>query len=274
VFLRFISDTKNLNTLLVYRRNINCFWLWGFMKGIFIMVDGLDASGKSLIINTFKDWSFSKKLKVFVLKDYCTEHKDLPEAEEIKDFDVIISNEPTDALVGKAIRDELIKQNSRDYSASTIAQAFSLDREILYKRVIIPALKQNKIVFQDRGVVSTFVYQPVQEHIPLNELIKLPGNRLALEYAPNLLILTKVSPEVVMERIEKKGMSSATIFTNLLFQRKISERYNSIWLRELFERFGTKIVYISTEPPATEEDTKKKAIEILEEFLKSSGRNL
>ncbi|MGB9748986.1 MAG: dTMP kinase [Candidatus Woesearchaeota archaeon] len=243
------------------------------MKGIFIMVDGLDASGKSVIINAFKDWFFSKKMKVFSLKEYCEEHKTLPEPEEIENFDVIASNEPTDALVGKAIRDELIKKNSREYSAATIAQAFSLDREILYKRIIIPALKQNKIILQDRGVVSTFVYQPVQEHIPLNELIKLPGNRLALEHAPNLLVLTKVSPEVVMERIEKKGMNSATIFTNLLFQRKISERYNSIWLRELFERFGTKIVYISTEPPATEEETKKRAVEVLEEFLRTSGRN-
>ncbi|MEM2121077.1 MAG: hypothetical protein QXU20_00240 [Candidatus Woesearchaeota archaeon] len=243
------------------------------MKGIFVMVDGLDASGKSVIINAFKEWSSMKKLRILVLKDYCEEHKNLPEPEEIQDYDVIISNEPTDALVGKAIREELIKQNSRDYSAATIAQAFSLDREILYKRVIIPAIKQNKLIFQDRGVVSSFVYQPVQEHIPLNELIKLPGNRLALEYAPNLLIITKVSPEVVMERIEKKGMSAATIFTNLLFQRKISERYNSIWLRELFEKFGTRIVYISTEPPLTEEDTKRKAIEVLEEFLKSSGRS-
>ena len=235
------------------------------------MVDGLDASGKGVIMSAFKEWAVSKRFKTLVLKEFCEEHNTLPSPNDVEEFDVIISCEPTYALVGKAIREELIKKNSRDYSAFSIAQAFSLDREILYKRVIIPAIKAGKIILQDRGVVTSFVYQPVQEHIPLHELMKFPGNKLALEFAPNVLIITRVSPEVVMERLEKKGLESSTIFTNLLFQRRISERYNSVWLRELFENFGTKIVYLSTEPPATEEDTRRRAISILEETLSKFG---
>ncbi len=237
------------------------------MKGIFIMVDGLNASGKSVILESFREWASFKNLKILDVKDYAIKNNFIPKFSDVQDYDVIISSEPTYALVGKAIRDEIIKENGRDYNALTTSYAFALDREILYKRLLIPALKADKIIFQDRGVVTSFVYQPVQERIPLHELMKLPGNKLALQYAPDLLIIIQVSPEIVMNRISKRGLNANTIFNNLLFQRRISERYNSLWLKELFQRFGTDVAYISTEPPKTEEDTKNSAKELLAKLL-------
>ena len=243
------------------------------MKGLFIMVDGLNASGKSVVLKSFVEWASFKNLKVLDVKDYSLKNNFIPTFEDIKDYDVIVNPEPSYALVGKAIREEIIKDNGRNYSALTTSYAFALDREILYKRLIIPALKSDKIILQDRGVATSFVYQPVQEGIPLHELMRLPGNKLALQYAPDMLIIMQVSPEVVMGRLSVRGSNASTIFNNLLFQRRISERYNSLWLKELFERFGTRVKYLSTEPPNTEEDTKNKAKKLLAELLKEKKIN-
>ncbi|MBW2988416.1 hypothetical protein KY318_02800, partial [Candidatus Woesearchaeota archaeon] len=184
------------------------------------------------------------------------------------DSDVIISCEPTLAWVGKIIKEELIRPKERlSYSGVTIAHAFALDREILYRRVIIPALEQGKIIFQERGVITSFVYQPVQIHTPLTELMNIPGNKLALKYAPSLIIICTVEPEYLMPRLEKRPSHDRQIFEHLSFQRKLYHRYKSDWLRELFAKYGSTFAYIDTNPPKTEEDTILAAKKVWEDYL-------
>src|SRR3989338_2432557 len=163
------------------------------MKGRFVIVEGLDSSGKGTILKGIEEWAVSSGLKTFNLSEYSKEHKKLPEPEEIAGFDAVRSDEPTYSYAGQAIREEIINSSSnRAYSALSAAQAFALDREILYRKVIIPALKAGKHVFQERGVTSSIVYQPVQGSMQLSEVLKLPGNKLAMQNAPDLLIITQV----------------------------------------------------------------------------------
>ncbi len=236
-------------------------------KGKFVMADGLDGAGKGVIVDALAGWAKSRNLRVLNLMEYCREHNTFPEADELAEFDVIRSDEPTYSFVGQAIRDELIRNNGRQYSGWSIAQAFALDREILYKRVLLPALKEGKHVFQERGVVTSIVYQPLQERMQLSELLKLPGNRLAMQSAPDMLIIPQVSPEVVMDRLNVREKKDNSIFENLLFQRRIAERYSSEWLRSLFEGHGASVVYLDTNPPKTVEDTKNEAIKLWEKLI-------
>lgn len=238
------------------------------MKGVFVMVDGLDNSGKGKVVEGLKEWALAKGLKILDLKDYALANNSFPEEDELKQFDVICSVEPSYAYIGKAIREEMIRAgNHRHYGAVSMMQAFSLDREILYKRVVMPALKQGKYVFQERGVITSVVYQPVQIRIPLSEIIRLSGNSLALKNAPNLLLITDVAPEVVMERMKERIKRDRAIFEELSFQRKVALRYKSEWLRSLFERHKSKIVYIDNNPPKTIEELKQETKEIFNEFL-------
>lgn len=237
------------------------------MKGKFVMVDGLDGSGKGTIVDGLAEWAESKALKVLDMRSYCREKGTFPSSDEIAQCDVVISCEPTYCYVGKAIRDELVRASERTYSAWTLAHAFSLDREILYQCVIIPAMKAGKTIFQERGLVSSLVYQPVQERIQLSELLKLPGNKLAMQHAPSLLLIAKVSPETVVKRLGQRAKKDNSIFDNLSFQRKLEERYNSEWLRHLFEQHGSKIAYIDTNEPKTPEETRMEAIALVEKFL-------
>ncbi len=241
-------------------------------RGNFVMVDGLDASGKGTIVKSFGAWAAGKGMKVLYFNEYCRENHRFPEFEEISDYDVLVTDEPTHSYIGQAIREEFIRNSDRKYPALSIAQAFSLDREILYRRVILPALQAGKTVFQERGVVSSVVYQPAHGRIPLSEIINMPGNRLALQHAPNLLLILKVRAETVIERLGLRQKKDDAIFENLLFQKKLEERYASEWLKQLFEQHGSNVIYLDTNPPKTIEETKEEALKIWEEFNFQHGK--
>lgn len=237
------------------------------LRNKFVLVDGPDYSGKTTVINTLREWAVAKNLKIFDLKEYCKKHNEFPESEELERYDVVISSEPSYSFVGKAIREEMIKENERKYSAQSLAMAFALDREILYKRIIQPALNGGKYVFQERGIISSLVYQPVQEHITIADLMKYPGNKLALEYSPAIIMITKITPELAMQRLQMRLTKTVSIFDNLFFQRRIEERYNSLWLKALFEKQGSKIFYIDNNPPKTADDIHNETLKLWNSIL-------
>jgi thymidylate kinase len=236
-------------------------------KGILVIVDGIDGSGKGIIVKALADWAETKKFKILDLKDYWKTKHTFPEPKEIADYDVVISAEPTFSMVGQAIREEIVRDNNRSYSAWTTAEAFSLDREILYRRVIIPALEQRKIIFQERGVTTSLIYQPVQkEPLELERILNLSGNKLALEYRPDLLIVTQVDPREAVRRLAERDKKDNVIFEKLPFLEKIAERFAAPWFRELMESRGSEFVYLKTDK--TVYDTIEEAVNIWEKFLK------
>lgn len=235
--------------------------------GGFVIVDGIDGSGKSVMISALKQWAKDQRFKILDLDEYCKEHKQLPEPEEIENYDVIISKEPSPAYMGRAIADEIVKDNKRDYSVESTAWAFALDREILYRRVIIPAMKAGKYIFQERGVVTSIVYQPVQGRMSLKDIVDMPGNKLALKNSPDLLIIAKVEPQLVITRLQRDGKIKEAIFRNLNLQRKLDERYSSSWLKSLFERFDSQVEYLDVNPPKDIEQVKQETVKVWEEFL-------
>ncbi len=240
------------------------------MKGKLVIADGLDGSGKAVIVDALGEWAESRGFKVLDLR----EGSELPEPEDVSEYGAILSCEPTLSFVGRAIRNEMIIENNRKYSGMSLAYAFSIDREILYKRVIIPALSSGIHVFQERGIVSSIVYQPVQERIQITELLTLPGNRLAMQYAPSLLLISKIKPETVMARLGTRDKKDNSIFENISFQSKIAERYSSDWLKALFEKYGSRVEYIDTDEPKTAADTKKAAVGAWESFLNKTEKEI
>ncbi len=237
------------------------------LKNRFVMVDGLDGSGKGAIVDALQKWAELKGMSVLDLRSYCSEKNAFPEPEEVANYEAVVSAEPTFCYIGKAIREELVRAIDRRYSAITLAQAFALDREILYKKVLIPAIKAGKYIFQERGISSSLVYQPVQEHIQLTELIRLSGNRTAMQFAPALFIIATVKPETVMKRLGIRDKKDNSIFDNLEFQKNIDSRFRSDWLRQLFEQHGSKVVYLNTDEPKTAEETQAEAIKAFESFI-------
>jgi thymidylate kinase len=234
--------------------------------GKFVMVDGLDGAGKGVAVNALRQWAEAKGMKVLDLREYWKSNEGFP---DVSDYDVIVSAEPTFTGTGKKIREELIK-NGTEHSGKDVAEAFSQDRKELYEKVIIPALEKGKYVFQERGVITSLVYQPLMENsYTLEEIKSLEGNKFCLEHAPDLLVIVLCKPEVVIERASAREKQDDAVFEKVEFQKKIKTIYESGWLKDLFESKGSKVVYLDTNPPGTPEDTKKKIIEIFESVQSS-----
>jgi len=212
--------------------------------GKFIIVDGLTGSGKSTVLNAIQDWARDCGHKIFRLQDW--KEATPPRFEDVSEFDILFTYEPTRTWVGSAIRYEL-SNTSDPYSGEELAHAFALDRHIQYKRLILPALEAGKIVIQDRGVSSSLVYQPIMPNsVPLETIMALPGNKLALEHAPDDLILTQVSAQTAMERIRARDDESKGVFAELSFMEKQEERFNSDWFKTLFESHGSQLFQLDT----------------------------
>ncbi len=242
-------------------------------RGLLVMIDGIDGSGKGTATKALASWAKIKKLAVLDLKTYWKKNHTFPEPAELKKYQVIISAEPTFSMVGQAIREEIVRDNQRNYSAFTTAEAFALDREILYRRVIIPALAAGKFIFQERGVTTSLAYQPVQaELISLKTILGLRGNQLALEYRPDLLVITTLKPEIALDRLKKRTKKmDQSIFEKLNFLKKVEHRFQADWFKKIFTNLGSSVVYLDTSGSIEKEN--KDVIEIWEKFLKSKTKS-
>lgn len=215
---------------------------------MFIIIDGIDGSGKSTIVEEWINYFKSLGKKCLNLREFWKTHHRHPEPEEFLQYDCILSSEPTFVGVGSVIREELIRQGS-NYPPLSTAMAYALDRLILYKKVIIPFLESspNKIVIKDRSVSTSLCYQSIQGTIPMEEIAKIEGNAFALEHAPNYLIITDLPVDTALSRLTARTDKN----DNSIFERKdFLESSRALYLSEpyqkLFERYGTKIHVLNT----------------------------
>lgn len=230
----------------------------------FVLFEGLDGSGKTTLARAFLAELASRGGKIFDLAAHGKTNGDLPLPWEPKN-DIIFSAEPTHSWVGAAIRRELIR-NGSSYDGRTVAEAYSLDRFILYKRFLLPMLKAGVPVVSDRNAATSIIYQPIMENgIALEEVLALPGNRQALEHAPGHVVIAKVPAKVCMARISaREDKKDDAIFEKESFLTKAAERYESAWFRELWEKQGSKVHYLNADQPieAAKADAARLAREI------------
>ncbi len=221
---------------------------------MFLTIDGIDGSGKGVITDTLLSLLTAQGKKIVDLRTFMRESHSYATEDDFKDADVVVTTEPGYAWIGAAIREELAKNPA--YAPETVAAAFSIDREIHYRRVVLPALAAGKTVISERGVSSSLAYQftaGVAEEV----LLALPGNALALKHAPDFLILASLPVDEAVRRLASRaGKSDDSYFEKKSFLVKLAERYASDAFRNLFTERGTKIVDLAT--TGTIEETKRR----------------
>ena len=240
-------------------------------QGRLVVIDAIDGAGKSTVIRAMTDWLAQKNLAVFDLLAYQKEHHRLPDVESAEESalhaaDVLISAEPTYSWIGAAIREEIIKVHSGySYHGKAAAEAFALDRQVLFTRVILPFLsaKPNRWVIQDRGLISSLAYQPLQdERVTLDWLLSLEGNRAELARPPELLLLLRLAPEEAMTRLSnRKEKVDGDIYETASFQEKLALRYRDPAVLAPYRDAGTRIIEIDAS--GSPEDVGKRACEAL-----------
>lgn len=234
---------------------------------MFIMIDGIDGSGKSTIVNAWKDHLKAKGYGLLDLKAHTEATGNYPAQSELKAYDFVFSCEPTYAGIGRVIREELIKNGSA-YPPLAVAQAYSLDRLVLYTKTLLPALANDTVVIQDRGVSSSLAYQPLMtKKLTAAVLAKLPGNALALKHAPDHLVIMDTGADVASARLAgRSGKQDDSMFEKTAFLKKLAKVYKSPGYKAIFTKHGTKVHYL---PGNQKIDIiRKEAVKLLESILK------
>jgi len=160
-------------------------------QGKFIVFEGLDGSGQS---------TQAKLLTEFLLQ---------------QGYSILLTKEPTlNSESGRKIKEVLDKKIK--IKPDELQKLFTQDRKEHLENLIIPALKQRKIVISDRYFFSAFAYG-VADDLDLEWLIKI-NNEFLL---PDLTFFLKVSSEICIQRIEKRGLLKT------LFEKK--EKLEKVW---------------------------------------------
>lgn len=187
-------------------------------KGIFITIEGVDASGKSsllpLIINYLK--------------------------EETKK-EVFSTREPGGTILGEAVRN-LLFDFHEEMDIKTELLLFLATRAALQK-TIVEELKSGKIVISDRYQDSTFVYQGSLGGLDLSELLLL--NSFATSGLDPDLTLVILIPHEESER-RLLGRSDNGKYDGLC-KEKFNKIYNGYV--ELQRNFPERIVLINGNQP-------------------------
>lgn len=230
------------------------------------MVDGIDGCGKSTIVNCWKQFLKENGNPLFDLKNYWQTNHAYPKPAEIKSYDFIFSAEPTYVGIGEIIRQELINQNN-DYPAQAIAEAFSLDRLILYNKIILPLVKDEKCIIQDRGISTSLAYQSIQSaELNLQKVANLIGNRLAISNRPDWLIIVDTEPETCIARLQARmEKTDNAIFEKLEFLKKLQIQFKNMEYQKIFAERGCKIIYLNGNEKI--DIMKKEAIKLLQQII-------
>ena len=159
-------------------------------KGAFIVIEGLDGSGKST----------QAKLLVARLK---------------KSHRAVYTAEPSRGKIGRFIRNSILYSNARP---PTLIETllFAADRVDHVQNEITPALGRGKLVISDRYVYSSLAYQG-SAGLDLKWIETVNENALK----PDLALFIDVNPAIVLSRLKRKK----SVMENLETQRKVREVY-------------------------------------------------
>ncbi len=176
-------------------------------KGKFIVIEGMDGSGKSTIVQMLKD-------------DLISKHK-------IDDF--VFTREPGSAFSKEAekIR-QLILDNENDFSHMVDALLFATSRRLNLEKGIWPALNFGKHVISDRYWTSSFVYQGILGNVGL-EKVQLINEIATDNTKPDLVIFFDLEPETSVERITKiRGEADRLEKTDVAYYENLRQAYKTI----------------------------------------------
>ncbi|PIN85383.1 MAG: dTMP kinase [Candidatus Diapherotrites archaeon CG11_big_fil_rev_8_21_14_0_20_37_9] len=160
------------------------------MKGLFVVFEGIDGSGKGTILRHAYDFLVAKG---------------------IKKENLILTAEPTPGFYGKKVRELLSTDVDPKVNAMQFLDLYVADRKEHIEKVLKPAIDSGKIILCDRYKYSTFTYQQIQG-IPIEKISVLHKSMVV----PNLVFILDVPADVALKRISSDSKRN----TKEVFEKK------------------------------------------------------
>lgn len=169
-------------------------------KGIFIVLEGPDRSGKSTQAALLKDWLEK-------------EHR----------RKVVVTREPGGTSVAEKVR-EILLDPASDIAPLTELFLYETSRAQHTLEKIIPALKAGKVVISDRYTLSTVAYQGYGRGLDLKTVDAL--NRIAtLALRPDLTIVFDIPDRVFAQREKTRPGRDRIERAPDAFRRRVNRAY-------------------------------------------------
>ena len=150
------------------------------MAGFFITFEGIDFCGKT---------TQAKKLASYLRE---------------KGYDVVLIREPGGERISEKIRKILLSEKNAEITSMTELLLYIASRAQLTQRVILPSLKEKKIVICDRYSDSSLAYQGYGRGLNISWVEFL--NKISTSgLAPHLTILVDVPVNMGLKRKSKKS---------------------------------------------------------------------
>lgn len=171
--------------------------------------------------------------------------------------DIVATREPGGTAIGIAIRKILLNSPKDSICDLTELLLFAADRAQHVKELIVPALKNGKIVLCDRFIDSTYAYQVggrgLDKTIVSSSIELATGGLL-----PNVTFLFDVDSKIGLKRAQKVGKADRMEQESLDFHNRVRSVYLDL------AADNNRFVIINTNNKSIEDVHK----EVLEHILK------
>jgi dTMP kinase len=151
---------------------------------------------------------------------------------------LLITQEPSGTDIGRKIGGILFNREHYSMCAETEAFLFCAARSQHVREMILPALKEDRIVLCDRFSDATFAYQGFGRGLN-REFIKLINDYSSMMLKPNLTLLFDLPVEVGLKRaMDRDNLLKDSSFTdrfereNLDFHNRVREGYLNLYKNE------------------------------------------
>lgn len=147
------------------------------MAGYFITLEGPDGAGKTTVLAKIIK-KLSNKLN----------------------YDFIVTREPGGSQIAEKIREIILDPQNTEMNDKTEALLYAAARSQHVSEIIMPALKQGKIVFSDRFVDSSLAYQGAGRKLGIDK-VKAINDFATDNLKPDLTLFLDLPPKVGLARI-------------------------------------------------------------------------
>ncbi|MDY0277072.1 MAG: dTMP kinase [Acholeplasma sp.] len=158
---------------------------------------------------------------------------------EEKGYEVVLTREPggKGSEFSEKIRDLVLDAKYQHVNKYTEALLYAASRAQHLDEVIIPAVKNKKIVLCDRYLDSSLAYQAYARELGLDYVLEI--NKYALNFLPDLTFYIDIDPKVGISRIKNREKYDRLDKEAIAFHEKVRNGY-----LDLVKQFSERIVQI------------------------------